>query len=302
MRSTQKPPGRHSDSYNLFFNIIAKDAKITARVASDGDCKVYDSVSLSEKIGKDDGGHGFYYNGGAEGEADVVAAGDAGFGDAGCGFERHAEHKRVAVGDAAVYAASVVGKGRLDAFVVAAAVVLRFFAALRMTTRGVLRMTTRGVLRMTGTGVFLSLSMTAVMLFVVMVAMVLREGVVVLRAAHGGGFEAVTEFDAADAGDGEDGVRDFGLYAIPEGLSHPDGKALCYTFNYSTKGVSIQLCGGQKGIPGVRICVAAHLDKTGLNIGKMNHLFGDDAGSNYSQCEPAAEVAAATGIVVSAIL
>ena len=34
----------------------------------------------------------------------------------------------------------------------------------------------------------------------------------------------------------------------------------------------------------------------------MNHLLGDDAGCNYSQGEPAAEMAAAAGVIVSAIL
>ena len=206
----------HSDSYNLFSNIIAKDAKIAVRVASNGDCTIYDFKALSEEIGQDDGGHGFYDNRGAKGEADVVAAGDAGFGDAGGRLERHAEHKRVAVGNAAVHAAGVVGKGRLYALVAAAAVVV---LAVAMTTLML----------------FAVLMVAVVFLALTVAALVLREGVVVLGAAHGGGFEAVAELDAADAGDREDSVGNFSLYAIPERFSHADGKALRNTLNNATK-------------------------------------------------------------------
>ena len=49
--------------------------------------------------------------------------------------------------------------------------------------------------------------------------------IIVFRAFHPGGGEAVAELHAADAGDGEEGVREAGFQAVPEGLSEPGGDA-----------------------------------------------------------------------------
>ena len=232
-----------------------------------------------------------------------MAAGNSGLGNAGSGFEGHAEHQRIPVGEAAVHAAGVVCQWRLDAAVAAAAVVL---LALGMVAVVFLAL---GV----ATFMLLTITVTAMVLFTIMVvalvfltltvtALVLREGVVVLGAAHGGGFEAVAELYAADAGNGKYGVGDFGLHAVPERLSHANGKAFRHTLNNAAKGISILLCGLQKGVPCVRTGAAANFREAGLDIGKMNHPFGNDAGRNNAQGEPAAEMAAAAGIVVTAKL
>ncbi len=85
-----------------------------------------------------------------------MTSADASLGDAGRRFEGNAEHNGVSVGDAAVYAAGVVGHRRLRPLVAAAAVVLAAFlsavAALVFLT-------------------FLSAMATAMMLFALFSAM-----------------------------------------------------------------------------------------------------------------------------------
>ena len=76
---------------------------------------------LQRQVHQANGGHGFYNYGGAEGEAYVVAAGDTGFGYAGCWFECNAEHNGIAVGDAAVHPTGMVGDRWQNAPVPAAA-------------------------------------------------------------------------------------------------------------------------------------------------------------------------------------
>ena len=136
-----------------------------------------------------------------------MAAGDAGFGDTGRGLEGHTEHQRVAVGNAAVHAAGMVGHRGLGMFMTAAAVVLAavFVLAMALALMPFL----------------MAFAMAAVVLltfFVVVpaAALVLREGVVVLAALHAGSGKAVSELNATDAGDGEYGMGNQGFHAVPE--------------------------------------------------------------------------------------
>ena len=58
---------------------------------------------LQRQVHQADGGHGFNDDRGAEGKADVVAPAHSGFCNAGGGFEGHAEHNGVAVGDTVLF-------------------------------------------------------------------------------------------------------------------------------------------------------------------------------------------------------
>ena len=134
-----------------------------------------------------------------------MAPANSGFRYACGGFEGHAEHHGIAVGDAAVHAACVVCNGRLGPVMTAAAVVLavlvvtvvaavrRFFAALRMTegtlsmTGGTLSMTTITpvaalVIRvvMMAMVTYLVLSVATFMVRIILMAFMLREEVNVL--------------------------------------------------------------------------------------------------------------------------
>ena len=119
-------------------------------------------IRLKCKVYKCDGGHSLHNYRCAKGEANIVTPWNAGLGDAGGRLESHAEYHGVAVGDAAVDAAGMVGDRGLGVLVTAAAVVARFFAALRMTV----------------TMVFVF--MTTLVIRIIVMALVLREQVYVL--------------------------------------------------------------------------------------------------------------------------
>lgn len=94
------------------------------------------------KVGEDDGGDGFDDDGGAEGEADIVAAGDVegglfagpdvegglGSGDAGCWLEGDTEDYRRTVSDATVDSAgTVLGHGHDTIFKFKRVIMFRAF-------------------------------------------------------------------------------------------------------------------------------------------------------------------------------
>ena len=158
----------------------------------------FEGQGLQRQVHQADGGHGFHDDRSAEGKADVVAAANSGFGYAGGGFEGHAEHYWIAVCYAAVHPAGVVCNGRLGPVMTAAAVVL--LAVIMMAVMA-----------------FLMFSVAALVIWVVMMAMVtffvlsvatfmLREEVYVLRSLHSCGLKAVSELNAADAGNCKHGV------------------------------------------------------------------------------------------------
>ena len=135
-----------------------------------------------------------------------------------------------------------------------------------------------------------------------MAAFMLREEVYMLRSAHPCGLKAVSEFNAADAGNCKHGVGQNALHAIPEGFSKADRKAFHHAFNHSAKGIAI----GRGGLKGLRpfLCVSepANLLQNGIELGKIHHFLCNHTGSNNPKGEPAAELAAAAGIVVTAVL
>ncbi len=91
------------------------------------------------------------------------------------------------------------------------------------------------------------------------------------------------------------GEKAFG--AVPERLSKADWKAIYHAFHHSAKGVAFGR-GSFKGIrPFFRLCDAANFLEGGAELRKMHHPFGNDARRNNAQGKPAAEVAAAAGVV-----
>ena len=135
--------------------------------------------------------------------------------------------------------------------------------------------------------------------FVVMTAaaLVLREGVVVLGAFHTGGGKTVSELDAADSGNGKDGVRNLAFHAIPEGFSQADGQSAHLAFHHAAQGIAFGLRGFQGLRPGRRICEAAYFRKFGVELGEIHHFLGNHTGCYHGQGEPAAEMTAAAGVV-----
>jgi hypothetical protein len=99
----------------------------------------------------------------------------------------------------------MVGQRWLNALVAAAAVVLFGMVVVALMVFLATMATLMAFLATMATLMF-SFTVAALVPRLVMVALVLREGVVVLRAAHGAGGEAVAELYATDAGNGEHGV------------------------------------------------------------------------------------------------
>ena len=160
---------------------------------------------------------------------------------------------------------------------------------------------------------FLVLSVAALVIRVVVMAIVtflmlsvatfmLREKVYVLRSLHPCRLKAVSELNASDAWNCKHGVGQNALHAIPEGFSKADRKAFHHAFNHSAKGIAI----GRGGLKGLRpfLCVSepADLLEDSVELSEVHHLFGNYARRNYSQGKPAAELAAAAGVVVTAVL
>ena len=153
---------------------------------------------------------------------------------------------------------------------------------------------------------FLMIPVTAVVLLTLLVvvstaALVLREKIVVFGALHGRGGKAVAELDAADAGNSKNGVGHLAFHTVPERLSQADGKPFHGAFHHAAQGIPFGLCGLQGFRPLGRVLDAAHGYQLRVELGKIEHLFGNDAGGHNAQGDTSAEVAAATGIVEAPI-
>ena len=93
-----------------------------------------------------------------------------------------------------------------------------------------------------------------------------------------------------------------GFHTVPEGFSQADGKALHRALHNSTQGITLGL-GGLEGIgPCSGIGQTSHLYELRVELGKVEHLLGDDARCHYAQRDAAAEVTAAAGVVEAAEL
>ncbi len=130
------------------------------------------------------------------------------------------------------------------------------------------------------------MTVTVVLFTFTVATVVLREGVVMLRSLHGGSRKAVSEFNAAYAGNGKDGMGNLAFHTVPEGFSQADGNAFHRAFHHPAQGVSFSL--------------GRHLHQTGIEAGKVEHLLGHYTRGHNAQGEPAAEMAAAAGVVETA--
>ena len=133
-------------------------------------------------------------------------------------------------------------------------------------------------------------------------ALVLRERVVVLAAAHGSGVETVAEFYPPHARNGKNGMGDHGLHAVPEGFAKAHRKPFHRAFHHGAQGITVCLGGLQGRLPGLRVRKPAHFLQGSLDARKIEHPFGNDARRNYTHGEPAAEMAAATRVIEAGIL
>ena len=234
--------------------------------------------------------------------------------DAGGGLERNAEHQRVAVGDTAVHAAGVIGDGRHQpvAVVAAAAAFVMASAAALMVIATVAA--TFSVLFTMAAATVLALIVAALVL---MAAAILRPDrgvhVVVLRASHPAGGKPVAEFYAADAGNGEDGMRETGFHAVPERLTEPGGDTAHDTFDDASQRIAILLRLVQGGLPFRLVSDSADFDETGvaaeLNAaaggagdGREKQFLRDDTGGDDRERETAGEMAAAARVLEATVL
>ena len=242
----------------------------------------------SDEVRQDDGRHGLHDDRRAQGEAGVVTAGDLqgrhlalceivrllGLGDTGSRLEGYAEHQRVAVGDAAVHAAGVIRGGRHQAVAVVAAAAA-FMAAMLVATAFVAAAVTT-----TAFVVMLFTTVAATFAFTVFVAAAFVIGamfmaaavsmaaaacgsidIIVLGTLHPGGGKAVAEFHAADAGNGEEGVREAGFHAVPEGLTEPGGDAGNDALHDAAQRIAFLLRLVQSGVPLRRVGDSADFDE-----------------------------------------
>ena len=148
---------------------------------------------------------------------------------------------------------------------------------------------------------FLMLAVAAMVLFpFFMMAMVLREGIVVLRAAHGRCGKTVAKFNAPHAGNGKNGMGNPAFHAVPEGFSEADGDVFHHALHNAAQGVAVGLRSPERFRPLGRVLDAAHFDEAGTELGKIEQLFCDYACRNNAQRKPAAEMAAAARVVETA--
>ena len=90
------------------------------------------------------------------------------------------------------------------------------------------------------------------------------------------------------------------FHTVPEGFSQADGNAFHRAFHHPAQGVSFSL-GRLQGLrPGRCLRKTAHLHQTGIEAGKVEHLLGHNPRGHNAQGEPAAEMAAAAGVVETA--
>ena len=179
----------------------------------------------SDEVRQDDGSHRLYDDGRAQGEASVVTAGDLerchlalgeivrllGLGDAGGRLESDAEHQRIAVGDAAVHAAGVIRGGRHQAVAVVAAAAAFVVAFTTVAATAFMVMLFTAVAATFAFTVVVAAAFVIGAMFVTATVTMATAAsrsidIVVLGTLHPGGGKAVAEFNAADAGNGEEGV------------------------------------------------------------------------------------------------
>ena len=257
---------------------------------------------LQRQIQEHNGRHGFDDNRGAKGKAHVVAAGNAGGGDAGRGFEGDTENDGVAVRDTAIDAAGVVCQRGLGLMAMAAVVAFAVAAMVAVVAFfGVI------VLAVTLVPLLMAFAVAAVVLpFLIMMAavmpaamasMLLREGVVMLRTLHPGGGETVAEFDATDTRDGENRMREAGFDTVPERLAQSDGNAFDPAFDHAAEGIAFGLGRRTGSRPFGRVGPSADFAKTGIDASKMQQLFRHDTGGNDRNRHPATECSAAARVI-----
>ena len=266
------------------------------------------ATPLDNEGGEGDGGHRLDDYGGAEGKAHVMTAGDAALGYAGGGFEGDAEHQRVAVGDAAVDAAGVVGErdegfavapaaaAFVVAFAMAPAIMLIAAVAALVVWLVVVAFAMAPALVTFATVAALVVRLVVVT-FAAVLALVLRVGVVVLRTLHGCGSKTVAELDAAYSRDGKHRVGDAGFDAVPERLAYAYGQTLDRTGHDSAKGISLR--GGLfQGLrPFRRIRQPSDLSERCVERGEIEHLLGNYPGCDHGKSHPPGEMAPATRVV-----
>ena len=130
---------------------------------------------------------------------------------------------------------------------------------------------------------------------------------------HPGGGEAVAELHAADAGDGENGVREAGFHAVPEGLSEPGGDAGNDALHDAAQRIAFLLRLVQGGVPLRLVGDSADFDEAGVTAeldaaaggagdGREEEFLRDDAGRDDRERQAAGEMAAAARILEAAEL
>ena len=133
-------------------------------------------------------------------------------------------------------------------------------------------------------------------------AMVLRERVVVLGAAHGGSGKTIAEFNAPDARNGKNGMGNLTFNAVPERFSQADGDVLHHAFHHAAQRVAVGLRGVQCGLPSLGVLEAAHFGEPGMELREVEHFLGHHTCCDDAQGEPSAEMSAAAGVVEPAEL
>ena len=137
--------------------------------------------------------------------------------------------------------------------------------------------------------------------------------VIVLGTFHPGGGEAVAELHAADTGNGEEGVREAGFHAVPEGLSEPGGDAGNDALHDAAQRISFLLCLVQSGVPLRLVGDSADFDEPGVAVeldaaaggagyGSEKQFLSDNAGGDDRKRQTAGEMAAAARILEAAVL
>ena len=133
------------------------------------------------------------------------------------------------------------------------------------------------------------------------------ERVIVLRAAHAGGSEAVAELYAPDARYGENHLGNGRLHRIEEGLAQTGGDSAADTFHHSTDRIAFGRHLGEEGIEGRIVpfipCEgqAPDLRQTGINLYRGNDFPGHHTRSNEGKGHPSGEHSASGGKAVRSV-
>ena len=92
------------------------------------------------------------------------------------------------------------------------------------------------------------------------------------------------------------------FYTVPERFTQADGKPFHGAFHYAAQGIALDLSCLQGLWPLVGVGEAAYGYQLCMELGKIKHFFGNDAGCHNAKGDPAAEMAAAAGVVEPAVL